>query len=119
STSVPDDGGVIALGASLSTIASSITVTAVSTRQGAEAFVIYRGPVNFARGTQDDNLTTRSISLSSDSTGGTTSTAVIVARPPVVLVHGLWGDASSFGNFTPLITDTNFSINYAVYDTPI
>src|SRR5205085_12173583 len=60
-----------------------------------------------------------SISLSSDSTGGTTSTAVIVARPPVVLVHGLWGDASSFGNFTPLITDTNFSINYAVYDTPI
>ena len=119
STSIPDDGGVIALGASLSTIASSLTVSAVSTRQGPEAFAIYRGPVNFSRDTQDDDLTTRSVSLSAASTSGTTSTPVTVARPPVVLVHGLWGDASSFDNFTPLITDTNFSINYAVYDSLI
>lgn len=119
STSVPNDGGVMALGASLSTLASSLTVNAVSTLRGAEAFVIYRGPVNFSRGTQDDNLTTRSVSLSAASTSGTTSTPVTVARPPVVLVHGLWGDASSFNNFTPLITDINFSINYAVYDNLI
>lgn len=119
STSVPNDGGVIALGASLDTIASSVTVNAVSTRQGVEAFAIYRGPVNFSRGSQDDNLTTRSVTLCAASSGGTTSTAVTVARPPVVLVHGLWGDASSFDNFTPLITATNFSINYAVYNTPI
>jgi triacylglycerol esterase/lipase EstA (alpha/beta hydrolase family) len=109
----------MALGASLSTLASSLTVNAVSTLQGAEAFAIYRGPVNFSRGTQDDNLTTRSVSLSAASTSGTTSTPVTVARPPVVLVHGLWGDASSFANFTPLITDSNFSINYAVYDSLI
>lgn len=116
STSVPNDGGLMALGASLSTLASSLTVKAVSTTTaGAEAFAIYRGPVNFSRGTQDDNLTTRSVSLSAASTSGTTSTAVTVARPPVVLVHGLWGDATSFDNFTPLITDANFSINYAVY----
>jgi triacylglycerol esterase/lipase EstA (alpha/beta hydrolase family) len=119
STSVANDGGVMALGASLSTLASSLTVNAVSTLQGAEAFAIYRGPVNFSRGTQDDNLTTRSVSLSAASTSGTTSTPVTVARPPVVLVHGLWGDASSFANFTPLITDSNFSINYAVYDSLI
>jgi pimeloyl-ACP methyl ester carboxylesterase len=115
STSVPNDGGLMALGASLSTLASSLTVTAVSTTAGAEAFAIYRGPVNFSRGTQDDNLTTRSVSLSTASSSGTTSTLVTVARPPVVLVHGLWGDATSFANFTPLITDANFSINYAVY----
>lgn len=119
STSVPNDGGVMVLGASLSTLASSTTVNAVSTREGPEAVVIYRGPVNFSRGAQDDGLTTRSISLSAASTSGTTSTPVTVARPPVVLVHGLWGDASSFDNFTPLITDANFSINYAVYDSPI
>ena len=119
STSVPNDGGVVALGANLNTLASSLTVNAVSTRQGAEAFAIYRGPVNFSRGIQDDDLTTRSVSLSAASTSGTTSTAVTVARPPVVLVHGLWGDASSFDNFTPLITDINFSISYAVYDSPI
>lgn len=119
STSVANDGGLMALGASLSTLSSSLTVNAVTTLQGAEAFAIYRGPVNFSRGTQDDNLTTRSVSLSAASTSGTTSTPVTVARPPVVLVHGLWGDATSFDNFTPLITDTNFSINYAVYDSPI
>jgi pimeloyl-ACP methyl ester carboxylesterase len=119
STSVPNDGGLMALGANLSTLASSITLNAVSTRQGAEAFVIYRGPVNFARDTQDDNLTTRSVTLNSVSTGGATNTPVTVARPPVVLVHGLWGDATSFDNFTPLITDANFSINYAVYNNPI
>ena len=115
STSVPNDGGLMALGANLSTLASSLTVNALSTTHGAEAFAIYRGPVNFSRGTQDDNLTTRSVSLSAASTSGTTSTAVTVARPPVVLVHGLWGDATSFDNFTPLITDANFNINYVVY----
>jgi pimeloyl-ACP methyl ester carboxylesterase len=119
STSVPNDGGVMLLGASLSTLSSSLTLNAVSTRQGPDAFVIYRAPVNFSRGTQDDGLTTRSVSLSAASTSGTTSTSVTVARPPVVLVHGLWGDASSFDNFTPLITDSNFSINYAIYDNLI
>ena len=119
STSVPNDGGLMALGASLNTLASSLTVNAVSTVKGAEAFAIYRGPVNFSRGSQDDDLTTRGVSLNAVSTSGTTSTAVTVARPPVVLVHGLWGDASSFENFTPLITDPNFSINYAVYDSSI
>lgn len=119
STSVANDGGLMALGANLSSLASSLTVNAVSTAAGPEAFAIYRGPVNFSRGTQDDNLATRSVSLSEASTSGTTSTAVTVARPPVVLVHGLWGDASSFDNFTPLITDTIFSINYAVYSSLI
>ncbi len=119
STSVPNDGGVMALGANLSTLASSLTVNAVSTVKGAEAFAIYRGPVNFSRGSQDDELTTRNVSLSAVSTSGTTSTAVTVARPPVVMVHGLWGDASSFDDFTPLVTDSNFSISYAVYDAPI
>jgi Putative serine esterase (DUF676) len=119
STSVPNDGGVMALGANLNTLASSLTVNAVSTVNGAEAFAIYRGPVNFSRGSQDDDLTTRSVSLSAVATSGTTNTAVTVARPPVVLVHGLWGDASSFDDFTPLITDDNFSISYAVYDAPI
>ena len=96
STSIPNDGGLMALGASLNTLASSLTVNAVSTAKGAEAFAIYRGPVNFSRGSQDDALTMRSVSLSVVSTSGTTSTAVTVARPPVVLVHGLWGEASSF-----------------------
>jgi pimeloyl-ACP methyl ester carboxylesterase len=120
STSVPNDGGVMALGASTSTLASSLTATSVSTPEGAEAFAIYRGPVNFSRGTADNSLTTRSVTLRATPAGGTAAnTAVTVARPPVVLVHGLWGNASSFNNFTPLITDTNFNVSRAVYANAI
>lgn len=120
STSVPNDGGLMALGASTTTLASSLSATAVTTSAGAEAFVIYRGPVNFSRGTADNTLTSRSVTLRATPTGGTaTNTAVTVARPPVVLVHGLWGNASSFNNFTPLITDANFSVSRAVYATTI
>jgi pimeloyl-ACP methyl ester carboxylesterase len=120
STSVPNDGGVMALGASTSTLASSLVVTAVTTSAGAEAFAIYRGAVNFSRGIADNTLTTRSVTLrATPATGTATNTAVTVARPPVVLVHGLWGDASSFNNFTPLTTDVNFNVSRAVYANTI
>jgi pimeloyl-ACP methyl ester carboxylesterase len=120
STSTANDGGLIALGGNISSVASSLAVAAVSTTPGPEAFAIYRGPINFSRGTADNGLKTRSVSLQVAPSGGTTtSTPVTVARPPVVLVHGLWGNSTSFSNFTPLITDTIFSINYAVYDSAI
>jgi pimeloyl-ACP methyl ester carboxylesterase len=120
STSVANDGGLVALGGNIASVASTINVTAVSTAQGVEAFAIYRGPANFSRGTADNTLTTRSVTLRAAPSGGTTTnTAVTVARPPVVLVHGLWGNASSFNNFTPLITSTNFNVSRAVYASTI
>ena len=118
SSSVANDGGVTALGGS--TFTSSVNVTAVTTPQGVEAFAIYRGPVNFSRGTADNSLTTRSVTLRATPTGGTaTNTSVKVARPPVVLVHGLWGNASSFNNFTPLTTSTTFNVSRAIYANTI
>ncbi len=118
SSSVANDGGVTALGGS--TFASSVSVAAVTTSQGVEAFAIYRGPVNFSRGTADNSLATRSVTLRATPTGGTaTNTSVKVARPPVVLVHGLWGNASSFNNFTPLTTSTTFNVSRAVYANTI
>jgi pimeloyl-ACP methyl ester carboxylesterase len=120
STSVPDDGGLMALGGSASSLVSSLNVAAVTTSAGPEAFAIYRAPVNFSRGSADNSLTTRSVTLSVAPAGGSaTSTGVTVARPPVVLVHGLWGNASSFNNFTPLITDANFNVSRAVYANAI
>jgi hypothetical protein len=121
SSSVPNDGGLMVLGANTSSLASSLSsLTAVTTSAGAEAFAIYRGPVNFSRSSADNTLTTRSVTLQVTPSGSTaTSTTVTVARPPVVLVHGLWGNASSFNNFTPLITDTNFNISRAVYANAI
>ncbi len=120
SMSVPNDGGLMALGGSTSSLASSLSVAAVTTSAGAEAFAIYRGPVNFSRGSQDNSLTTRAVTLQVTPAGGSpANTTVTVARPPVVLVHGLWGNASSFNNFTPLITDANFNISRAVYANAI
>ena len=121
STSVPNDGGVFALGGSPSSAASSLVVTAVAITGGYEAFALYLAPVNFARTSSDYTLATRSVTLQVTLPPPTiTGTAsVTVARPPVVLVHGLWGSASSFSNFTPLITDTIFSINYATYSNAI
>jgi pimeloyl-ACP methyl ester carboxylesterase len=121
SDSIPNDGGLFALGGSPSSAASSLAVTAVSTSVGAEAFAIYLAPVNFSRSSADYTLATRSVTLQVSTTAsGITGTArVTVARPPVVLVHGLWGSASSFSSFTPLITDANFDVNYATYDNAI
>jgi pimeloyl-ACP methyl ester carboxylesterase len=112
---------LFALGGSPSSAASSLAVTAVSTSVGAEAFAIYLAPVNFSRSSADYTLATRSVTLQVSTTAsGITGTArVTVARPPVVLVHGLWGSASSFSSFTPLITDANFDVNYATYDNAI
>ena len=101
STSVPNDGGVFVLGGSPSSAASSVVVTAVTTTAGEEAFAIYLAPVNFSRSSADNTLTTRSVTLQVSSASVVTGTAsVTVARPPVVLVHGLWGSAASFSNFT-------------------
>jgi pimeloyl-ACP methyl ester carboxylesterase len=121
SNSVPNDGGVFALGGSPSSAASSLAVAAVATSAGAEAFAIYLAPVNFSRSSADNTLTTRRVTLqvSSPPSGITGNAGVTVARPPVVLVHGLWGSASSFSNFTPLITDAIFDVNYATYDNAI
>jgi pimeloyl-ACP methyl ester carboxylesterase len=121
STSVANDGGLFALGAGPTSAASSLSVKAVSTAQGIEAFVLYLGPANFSRGTASDNAAkTRGVTLQSTPSGGTASnTAVTIARPPVVLIHGLWGNASSFNNFTPLTTSTIFSVNRAVYSNTI
>ncbi len=121
STSVANDGGVFALGASPTAAASSLSVNAVSTAQGVEAFALYLGPANFSRGTSADNAAkTRTVTLQTTPSGGTASnTAVTIARPPVILIHGLWGNASSFNNFTPLTTSTIFSVNRAVYANTI
>ena len=121
STSVPNDGGVMALGGNPSSAANSIVVPAVAVTGGAEAFAIYLAPENFSRSSSDYTLATRRVILQVASPPSTvTGTAsVTVARPPVVLVHGLWGSASSFANFTPLTTSSILNINYATYSNAV
>jgi pimeloyl-ACP methyl ester carboxylesterase len=79
--------------------------------KGPMAFAIYRAPTRFVRaGSADSNAKDRQVSLRVGfipqmGGGGQESTAAIkIARPPVVLVHGLWGSEDSWNRFGPLTT---------------
>lgn len=92
---VANDGGVFLLGDSPGSADCNVDVTAVGTpNNGAMAFVVYLSPVNYARGPQDYSSSSRAISLqiqSDDDPNYVLTANASVVRPPVVLVHGLWG----------------------------
>jgi pimeloyl-ACP methyl ester carboxylesterase len=115
STSTTADGALAAIGTATFN-QSRLTVTAVSTPSGPIAFVIYQAPLDFARpGFPDQPLTQRAISISWQAGGGSPSASIpiTVIRPPVVLVHGLWGKPNDFDGFIPLITDPRFAVSRA------
>ena len=117
STSTAQDGALGAIGTTTFN-QSQITVTAVSTPGGAAAFAIYQAPLDFARpGGSDQPLTQRAVSVAWQVSGGSPSGSIpiTVIRPPVVLVHGLWGSPSDWDGFLPLLTDPRFSISRADY----
>jgi pimeloyl-ACP methyl ester carboxylesterase len=121
SSSAAEDGGLAAIG-SASFTSSQLTVSAVSTSQGPMAFAIYGAPVDFPRPEgQDVNATDRFISLNvlAIDTGLSSNTQVTLLRPPLGLIHGLWGSPASWDEFTPLITDPRFSIARANYSAVI
>lgn len=121
SVSAAEDGGLAAIGSASFTF-SQLTVSAVSTSQGPMAFAIYGAPVDFPRPEgQDANATDRFISLNvlAVDTGLSSSTQVTLLRPPLGLIHGLWGSPDSWDGFTPLITDPRFAIGRANYSQVI
>jgi pimeloyl-ACP methyl ester carboxylesterase len=112
SSSSDQDGGLAAIGGSISSLSNSVSLVAdTTTILGPTAFAIYRAPTNYARGSQnfpqDNTSVQRGVSLqticvvSGGSPSSPTNAAVTVVRPPVVLVHGLWADKSSWNNFAP------------------
>jgi len=121
SISAAEDGGLSPIG-SASFTSSQLTVTAVSTSQGPMAFAIYGAPVDFPRPEgQDANATHRFITLTvlAVDTGLSSNTLVTLLRPPLGLIHGLWGSPDSWDDFTPLITDPRFTIGRADYSQVI
>lgn len=124
SSSTAEDGAVAAVGSADFT-QSSVTVPAVATSSaGPMAFVIYRAPIDFARpGRGDEQAAQRPVSIHWSISGGTSGTIPItVLRPPVMLVHGLWGSPSDWNDFQPLATDNpnvgdaRFAVGRADYD---
>jgi pimeloyl-ACP methyl ester carboxylesterase len=121
SSSAADDGALGAIGSTTFTL-SQLTVSAVKTSKGAMAFAIYGVPIDFPRPDgQDANSTERFISLNvlDVSTGQSSSSSVTILRPPLVLIHGLWGSPASWNDFTPLITDPRFEVDRANYSAAI
>lgn len=121
STSAAEDGGLGAIGTTTFT-ASQMTATAVNTSSGPFAFAIYGAPIDFPRpegqdaSSADRFVTIQALALD---TNLSTNAPVTVLRPPLVLVHGLWGSAADWADFTPLIGDARFDINEANYGTVI
>jgi pimeloyl-ACP methyl ester carboxylesterase len=90
---------------------SSLQVTAVNTSQGPMAFGIYLAPPDFARsGGIDDNSASRAIRLQVQSLsvpGYAPTIPLKILRPPIVLLPGLWAEATAWSNFTQLTNDPN------------
>jgi pimeloyl-ACP methyl ester carboxylesterase len=80
---------------------SKITVTAVDTGIGNMAFALYRPSQDFSRGDADDTAKSRTIKININTTEKKLS-AINFANlhPPVVLVHGLWGDREDWYGFS-------------------
>jgi len=142
SGSADEDGAIGSPGASVFT-ANQITVSAGAAAPGqlAYAFAVYRAPKDFGRplvGTtgfkpgncegvpnNDDRATCRTVSIQVQDVTTNTNVGtypIIVVRPLVVLIHGLWGYRSAWDNFSPLVTgkklwdtDARFTVVRADY----
>jgi pimeloyl-ACP methyl ester carboxylesterase len=125
-SSSTDEDGALGVPGQTTYSSSQVSVNAVATTsQGAYAFVVYRAPVDFARLTAgvpgsyksgtcalqsgtDNTLPCRSVSLQiqgltpGSGPTNTVSIPVTIVRPPVVLIHGLWGKRAAWDTFAPL-----------------
>jgi hypothetical protein len=107
----PEDGGLAPL--SNSGRANCVTTTAKETTKGFMAFAIYQTPDEFNR-VGDEALAERSLGFAARFTplvgSGVESTIPFkLVRPPVVLVHGIWSDKTTWTKF-PLVKDARFKL---------
>jgi hypothetical protein len=86
------------------------------------AFAIYIPPTNFNYQDLYATAASRNAALAVqalDVPNYNTTTSFSILRPPIILVHGMWGDPSDWNDFTPMITDPRFPfIRRATYNYP-
>jgi len=92
----------------------------VKTDSSGFAVVVYRAPADFPRGPQDNASTNRSVILRV-ARGGTVelSQSITIERPPIILVHGLWGDRTAWNEFADFRSDNRFFVRLVEYGLPI
>ncbi len=143
------DGALGQFGATSSQInQNSITVTADSNPSGPHfAVATYLAPVDFVRGAPgaytgtcqpqfalsptvdyDENLACRTVTITVTAAGQGNqqpiTVPVLIVRPPVMLVHGIWASPSAWDRFSPLYAsaggyappDTRFAISLLHYN---
>ncbi len=143
-SSLPNEDGALGNPGDTSFSQSLVTVSSGSTGGDGQAyaFAVYRAPLDFARPTGagfksgtcnganlgDDQLACRSVSLQvQDVTTNNSSpigVAITILRPPVILIHGLWGDWRDWSNFSPLVkgankVDKRFKVGRVSFDDPV
>jgi pimeloyl-ACP methyl ester carboxylesterase len=115
STLVAEDGGLAATGPAPN-FQSSVTVSAVATSQPTPcAFAVYRAPLDFVRAgnTYDAALSKKSIVIATSNQ----QAIVTILRPPVFLIHGIWGQRQDWLGFSALMTDGRFRHYTADYSS--
>lgn len=94
------------------------------------AFAVYHVPTDFVRtdNSTDAQKVTRQLTVNAAdlSAGISTSQPISIVRPPVVLIHGLWGGRGDFTKTDLLNTlvnsgvfDATTAIHFARYDDPV
>jgi len=124
SSNPTQDGTLSAINGSRSS--GPLQLTAASTNEGPMAFAVYQPPSDFSRGGNDDTAISRFVGVKwqlASAQGSnlppiTEATAITIWRPPVVLVHGLWGSWNDWALFEPFLTDSRFFITAGNYDIP-
>jgi hypothetical protein len=99
-----------------------VVVNAVATANGPVAFAAYRAPADFVRPdsptADDQEAAQRSVSITIN--GVAVAQNIVLVRPPVILIHGIFSDPSVFDNFTPILNKNGiFYINTLDYSDDI
>jgi pimeloyl-ACP methyl ester carboxylesterase len=115
SQSVNDDGGVASLDNPTS-FGQSASAQAASVGGTSMAFVVYRAPIDFPRSSgEDSQAAKRFVNLQIVSSVSNQSLAVIVVRPPVAFVHGVWGDDATWTDFGYVTSSPGLLTTFASY----
>jgi pimeloyl-ACP methyl ester carboxylesterase len=118
-SNLPTDGAVGPINGSSGGGQAAVRAASQDSSNGPMAFALYYPPTNFSRGAQDDQLANRTVSIQATFSAANTAAvtrSLTILRPPVVLVHDLWGDPSDWDTFTTLVNDSRFFIRRASYN---
>jgi hypothetical protein len=114
SSSLDDDGGISNQPSpDLSLYSSQVSTSAISGENDDEsiALIFYRAPLNFASNSITTLPSSRTISLkiNTPSQPEPIIRKIVIVRPPVVLLHGIWSSASTWNIFKPRLTNSDFT----------